>query len=295
MSSFQIQNVAVVGGTGAIGTPIVQELVDQGFQVSVLTRGSKEGNLPKGVTIKTVNYDDEESLKSAVAGQDAVVSTLGSAALGPQQQKLADVAFALGVKRFIPSEFGINTRQLQGLKIGQIVAGKTKLVDDLIKKAEQNSNFTWTGLSNGMFFDYLGFDGNAKKVTIVDSGNERFQTTTRKTIAKAVASILKHPQETANQYLSIASFQPTQNEILKAAEELTGSKWTVAHDNSAELQKIGEEKLAKGDYSAFLQLLRAYLYRDGEGHALKDSEKANKLLGLPEEEDLREELKNVLP
>lgn len=245
------------------------------------------------MTVKTVNYDDEESLKNALKGQDAVVSTVGSAALGPQQQKLADVAFSVGVKRFIPSEFGINTRQLQGSKIGQIIAGKTKLVDDLIKKAEQNSSFTWTGVSNGMFFDFLGFDGKAKKVTIVDSGNERFQTTTRKTIAQAVASILKHPKETANQYLSIASFQPTQNEILKIVEEETGSKWTVSHENSAELQKVGEEKLSKGDYSAFLQLLRVHLYRDGEGHALKDSEAANKLLGLPEE-DLRTELKQSL-
>lgn len=250
--------------------------------------------MPKGVTIKTVNYDDAESLKAALTGQDAVVSTLGSAALGPQQQKLADVAFSIGVKRFIPSEFGINTRQLQGLKIGQIVAGKTKLVDDLVKKADQNADFTWTGLSNGMFFDYLGFDGKAKKVTIMDSGNERFQTTTRSTIAKAVASILKHPQETANQYLSIASFQPTQNEMLKIVEEETGSKWTIAHESTADLQKIGEEKLAKGDYSAFMQLLMVHLYRDGEGHPVKDSEKANKLLGLPEEEDLRAELKKFL-
>lgn len=62
---------------------------------------------------------------------------------------------AAGVKRFIPSEFGINTRQLQGLKIGQIVAGKTKLVDDLQKKAEQNPGFSWTGISNGLFFDLV--------------------------------------------------------------------------------------------------------------------------------------------
>lgn len=67
---------------------------------------------------------------------------------------------AAGVKRFIPSEFGINTRQLQGLKIGQIVAGKTKLVDDLQKKAEQNPDFSWTGISNGLFFDLVRFLGH---------------------------------------------------------------------------------------------------------------------------------------
>lgn len=140
----------------------------------------------------------------------------------------------------------------------------------------------------------FGFDAKAKKATIVDSGNEPFQTTNKGLIAKAVASILKHPQETANKYLTIASFQPTHNQILQIVEEETGSKWTVDPQSTTDLQKIGEEKLAKGDYSAFGQLLRVYLFRDGEGHPLKEDEKANKLLGLPAEEDLRATLRKWL-
>lgn len=123
--------------------------------MSVLSRGTKQDDVPKGVTVKTVNYEDIESLKSALAGEDAVISAIATAAVGAQQQTLADAALAAGVKRFIPSEFGINTRKLQGLKIGQIVGGKTKLVDDLQKKSEQNPNFSWTGLSNGLFFDLV--------------------------------------------------------------------------------------------------------------------------------------------
>lgn len=68
---------------------------------------------------------------------------------------LACVTVAAGVTRFIPSEFGINTRNVSGLKIGQILAGKTQLVDDLQKKAEQNPGFSWTGISNGLFFDLV--------------------------------------------------------------------------------------------------------------------------------------------
>lgn len=140
----------------------------------------------------------------------------------------------------------------------------------------------------------FGWDAKTKKALIVDSGNEPFQTSNKGLIAKAVAAILKRPQETANKYLSIASFQPTHNEILQIVEELTGNKWNVERQSTAELQRIGEEKLAKGDFSAFGQLLRVHLYRDGEGHALKDDEKANKLLGLPEEEALRETLRKWL-
>lgn len=140
----------------------------------------------------------------------------------------------------------------------------------------------------------FGFDAKAKKATVVDSGNEPFQTANKGLIAKAVASVLRKPQETANRYLSIASFQPTLNQVLQIVEEETGSKWAVDRQNTADLQKIGEEKLAKGDFSAFGQLLRVYLYRDGEGHALKEEEKANRLLGLPEEEDIKGTLRKWL-
>ncbi|ROV91529.1 hypothetical protein VMCG_09466 [Cytospora schulzeri] len=300
MSLIHIRHVAVVGGTGSLGKYIVKELVDQGFQVSILSRDHKQDEVLNGVIVKTVDYNDLESLKAALTGEDAVVSAIASSATGPQQQKLADAAFAAGVKRFIPSEFGINTRKVQGLPIGKIVAGKTNLVDDLQKKAEENNGFSWTGLSNGLFFDLnlelgiFGFDSKAKRATIYDSGNEPFQTTNVGLIAKAVASILKHPDDTANKYLSVASFQPTLNQILQIVEGETGSKWTVDHVSTQDLQKVGEEKLANGDFSAFRELLRVHLYRDGEGHPVPKDELANKLLELPEEEDLRGTLRKWL-
>lgn len=280
---------------GDLGKHVVQELVEQGFEVTILKRRSDASNAPKGVrAVHSADYDDVESLRSLLAGQDAVVSTLGSAALGAQQRNLADAALAAGIRRFIPSEFGINTRGVRGETIGKIVAAKTSQVDDLMIKSEQNPHFTWTGLSNGMFFDFLGLNMQDKTFHMVDSGNEPFQTSTRSAVAKAVASVLKHPQETANQYLRIASFQPTQHELLKLAEEETGAKFTVIHDSSSELRKLGEDKFSHGDYSAFLELVQVHLYADGVGHAVQDSEKANKLLGLPEE-DIREAIRKYYP
>ncbi|KAG6367801.1 hypothetical protein INS49_001996 [Diaporthe citri] len=293
MSSNNIQSVAVVGGTGTLGKPIVRELVAQGFQVTVLSRSDTQDDLPKGAVVKAVDYDSLESLKTALAGQDAVVSTIASPAVGPQQQNVVDAAYASGVKRFIPSEFGINTRELQGLKIAQILAGKTKLVDDLQKKSEETKTFTWTGISNGLFFHYFGFDAKAKKATVYDSGNEPFQTSSLSLIAKAVASVLKHPQETANKYLSIASFQPSLNEILMIVEDETGAKWTVERISTQDLQKTGEEKLSKGDFSAFRELLRVHIHRDGGGHSVPEGELANGLLKLPKE-DLRDSIQKWL-
>lgn len=60
-----------------------------------------------------------------------------------------------------------------------------------------------------------------------------------------------------------------------------------------EHRKIGEEKLTKGDMSAFGNLLKPYLFGDGKGHANPEGGLANNELGLPED-DLRETIKAAL-
>jgi hypothetical protein len=103
-------------------------------------------------------------------------------------------------------------------------------------------------------------------------------------VGKAVASILQHPEKTANKYLSVASFNVSVNEIIAAIEGLTGEKYAVAKVASADLQKLGEDKLAKGDYSAFLELVTVWNYKDGAGKGLTAETSANELLGLKEED-----------
>lgn len=137
----------------------------------------------------------------------------------------------------------------------------------------------------------LGFSLPKKTATIFDSGNEPFTGTNVRTIGLAVASILQHPTETANRYLNIASFTTTQNKILSILEEETGEKWTVTNAKTDDSFKLAEEKLAKGDYSAFGDYLKKHLFKDGEGHS--DAPLANAELGLPKD-DLRETIKAVL-
>lgn len=120
--------------------------------------------------------------------------------------------------------------------------------------------------------------------TVVDSGNEKWQASTLAQIGRAVAGILKHPDETANRYLGTASFNLSHNELIAIVEELTGSQFPVTRVRSADLQKAGEEKLAVGDYRAFLDFLRVHNSADGAGNELKEEESANQLIGLPYED-----------
>jgi hypothetical protein len=79
---------------------------------------------------------------------------------------------------------------------------------------------------------------------------------------------------------------------LKVLEEETGEKWTVNKVSTDESKRIAEEKLAKGDRSAFGDYLKVHLFRDGEGAARK-GKTANKELGL-KEVDLTETVRRVL-
>jgi hypothetical protein len=130
-------------------------------------------------------------------------------------------------------------------------------------------------------------------MTIIDSGNEPFQATNIGLAAAAVVAILRRPAETANQYLSIASFNTTQNEVLHILEAQTGgSKWTVQHTSSTELESEGDRKRDAGD-SHVLEYLKLFVFADGAGHALNNEQSANVLLKL-EKEDVRETLKTLL-
>ncbi|KLO98483.1 related to 2`-hydroxyisoflavone reductase [Fusarium fujikuroi] len=293
-----IQKVAVVGGSGLIGSKIVDSLLKAGFEVTAITRNESSATFPDKVIVKRVDITSVDSVKEALAGQNAVVSAAATAAAG-SQKVIIDAAIAAKVPRFIPSEFGIPSRQNRDTKIGKILGAKIQNTDYLIELAEKHHWFSWTGLSNGLFLDSglksdRGFINiRDRKIRITDSGNEPYSTTSLAFVGEAVVAILKKPEETKNKYLNIAGVTTTQNEVLKIVEKLTGDKFEVSHVTGAEQEKIGDEKIAKGDFSAFGNYLEKFLFADGAGHALKGDENAIGLLGL-KEENLEEVIKSVV-
>jgi hypothetical protein len=67
----------------------------------------------------------------------------------------------------------------------------------------------------------------------------------------------------------------------------------VVHKNTDESLKVADDKLSKGDYSAFGDYLKVLLFKDGKGQSAKESQLSNKLLELPQD-DLRGTIKAAL-
>ncbi|KAJ3548192.1 hypothetical protein NM208_g1122 [Fusarium decemcellulare] len=293
-----IQKVAVVGASGTLGSEVVKALLRAGFDVTAITRNESQAKFPDSIAVRRADLSSVESVKDAISGQDAIVSTSATAGTGTQKV-IIDATIAAKIERFIPSEFGIESRKYRDTKIGRLLASKVQNSDYLIELASKHDWFSWTGLSTGLFFELPLKSGGAfvdvknRKFTLVDSGNEPYSTSPLAFIGDAVAAILKKPKETANQYLNVAGILTTQNELLKAVEEVTGNKFEVSHVTGAELEKIADEKIAKHDYSAFGQYIQQFLFADGAGHALTAENSSNELLGL-ENEDVKAAVRRAL-
>jgi uncharacterized protein YbjT (DUF2867 family) len=63
--------IAVIGGTGNLGAPLVERLLTEGDRVTVLSRGSRP--VPPGAEGVEVDLHDGENLPAALAGAEVVV------------------------------------------------------------------------------------------------------------------------------------------------------------------------------------------------------------------------------
>ncbi|KAL8768136.1 MAG: hypothetical protein Q9209_005527 [Squamulea sp. 1 TL-2023] len=284
-----ISKVALAGATGNLGPAILKGLLDAGFQVTVLTRQSSTHTFPPNVNVSPVDYDNLESLTSALKGQDAVVSTLASLALS-KQLLLVEAATKAGVQRFIPSEFGSNTindktRQLP------VYADKVKVQDALQKEADAG-RLSYTIVVNGPFLDWglkVGFIGSVKgkKIDLYDGGERVFSATSLASIGKATAAVLKHPEETKNRAVYIHDTATTLKKLVAISKKAVGEDgWTTDNVSVDEMYNnaLAEMKKPQPNHNVFIfGLLKTGIW--GEGYGAHYQKNDNALLGLKELDD----------
>lgn len=132
---------------------------------------------------------------------------------------------------------------------------------------------------------FLGYDIAAHKATIVDDGTARWSASTRPRIAAAVASVLSKPEETANRYLYISSFETTMNEVLAALQKVEPEpRWEISKVSSDDYMQQGKHALATGDFIGMGKLALVVNLKSGYGNDFAtEATLANGLLGLPKQ------------
>ncbi|KAM0795926.1 hypothetical protein BDR22DRAFT_893766 [Usnea florida] len=120
----------------------------------------------------------------------------------------------VGVKRFVPSEFGGDTANQKALAVLPQIYGKKKEVVDYLKGKEKEG-LTWSAFVTGAIASgFMGFDVKNEKASLFNGGRDTWSTVTLSTNGLAVTNALLLPNETANRYLYIESLTVSQSEVV---------------------------------------------------------------------------------
>lgn len=250
----------------------------------MVTRGGKGGQIPAGVKTITADYESVDNLGEVLIGFDAVVSAVAGH-LSDLQLRLLDAAIIAGVKRFIPSEFGSDTR-LPKMKGSPLAAAKIK-VDAAIQEKVSKGLIEYTSILGGPWIDWMMGSDYCMSIpkrhfTIHDDGNLEFALTTRKAFGDAVVGALKNSEHTRNKVLAIEVIRLTQNRIIELTKEaLPGQAIELVHVNTQERYEKGIKKLLSGQFdpSVIADIVCGFVF-DPEMNVFPDVEEGNCLLGV---------------
>ena len=264
---MSINKIALVGATGNLGPAILKALLDGGYEVTILSRegSTSTDNLVSHSRqkIAKVNFEDVNSIFSALEGIEGVVSNVSSQAL-LSQKKIIDAAITAGVKRFLPSDFGSDL----SVEFNQSVPfnmPKVEIHHYLAEKVKTHPEFSYTAVCSGPFFDWclnLGVFGDLKThdMTLWDGGETKVSTTTLASVGKAVTGVFKNLEATKNQEIRVADTTITQKQIIEVVKEIDGQEWTTKTGSTAEAYQIGLDEMKKPEPNIRLAIFNQ-LYR----------------------------------
>lgn len=130
-------------------------------------------------------------------------------------------------------------------------------------------------------FPTMGFDIAKASAVIYDQGNEYFTGTTLEGIGQSVVGVLRHPDETANRFVTVMSVKTCQRDLLAAFAAVTGAQqqWDVEHSTTRALLERGRARKP----GWVLDLAVAQLLDEGEARCLvapSREESDSELLGV---------------
>ncbi|PQA93445.1 hypothetical protein SAMN05421796_10574 [Chryseobacterium piscicola] len=154
------KKVAVIGATGFVGSHVVKELANRGYQVEALARDISKVPALENVSAKSININNSEELSEALKGNDAVINTFNPGWTNPNlyddflkgSLKIEKAVENSGVKRFI-TVGGAGSLFIDGNQLvdspdfpADIKPGATA-ARDYLNKIKENTVLDWTFFS----------------------------------------------------------------------------------------------------------------------------------------------------
>lgn len=150
--------IALIGATGRAGSPILQELVRRGHQVTAIVRNPEKVQAQVNVTPKKGDVFDRDDLATLLKGHDAAISAVHFLQSDPR--KLIDAVKASGVKRYLVVGGAGSLEVAPGVMLVSTPEFPAAYNDEATKGGEfldllrQEKDLDWTFLSpSALFFE----------------------------------------------------------------------------------------------------------------------------------------------
>ncbi|KAK4096812.1 NAD(P)-binding protein [Parathielavia hyrcaniae] len=284
------QTVLLIGATGSIGSHILRALLSTpSLAVTILTRASSKSATASSLNpkIRTITIDDTyptDSLITAFRGQDVVISCLTTLSVA-DQFRIVDAAVAAGVRRYVPSEYGLNNMRADAQALNSVFRAKGAVQQYL---RDREGRIEWMTVSCGMWIkwsvqnDFLGLRVRERRVQLWDGGEGRFSVVTEENTALAVVKgLVELAEETRNRNVLVEEFATTQRELVDEMERQLGVRFEVEPvDSQARIAEL-QTAVNKGDATAAFGLIEAGFVTGRYGGDLsKEGEIMTEKLGL---------------
>lgn len=304
MAAKQGRKIAVVGGSGNIGTPTIGALLAKGVHtITAISREESTATFPEGVVVIKGSYEDEPFLLSALQGQDVLVLLLGIQAM-PLQEAFIRAAAKAGVTWVLPTEFGSDITPSKLRAESSMLQAKHKYRD-----LSEELGLKWIAIVNNPWLDMTlpigawGVDFKRRTAKLYNGGNTKMITTTIEATGKGTAGVLSLPEaelaEYKNSALYLQSFRISQRDLLQSAFRITGTTetdWKIEVVDAAEAVKVANAEAAQGNHMAGLTAFFVNHLREGYGGDYGDKVGDMRKLGIgPEDLDriLKETIEKV--
>ena len=227
--------VLLAGGTGDLGGRILRHLLPLGAVRVLIRPETNTAHISQlraqGVEVIQTSYDDPGGLRRACTDVACVVSAingLDSAIVGAQS-RLLEAAAAVGVPRFIPSDFSIDYRGIRPRSNRNL-----QLRRDFAQRLDA-TEIRATSILNGAFTDMLSGQApmilfSRHRVLFWSDPDQMLDFTTIDDTAAYTASASL--DERAPRVLQIAGDQVTARTLASTMSDLTGKKFRLLYAGS---------------------------------------------------------------
>ncbi|XVF00683.1 hypothetical protein REPUB_Repub04eG0022200 [Reevesia pubescens] len=249
----ETSKILIFGGTGYIGKYMVKASIKLGHKTFVYTRpitpqsNPEKINLHKefesiGATIIQGELDEHDKLVKAIREVDVVISLLPFPQVPDQIHIIEAIKVAGNIKRFLPSEFGVEEDRLSFLPAFEACLDKKRKIRRAVEAAGIPHTYVSANCFGAYFVNYLLRPHEEHEDIIVyGSGEAKALFNYEEDVAEYTIKVANDPR-TCNR---VVIYQMPENilsqiELISLWEKKTGRSFKRTHVSEEELVKLSE-------------------------------------------------------